>query len=56
MLREEKKIFIVMEFCENGDMAQLIRKCKAEKDFLHCALPLKLLELANLGFVLFECL
>ena len=23
-----------MEFCENGDMAQLIKKCKAEKDFV----------------------
>lgn len=32
--REEKKLFIVMEYCENGDMAQLIKKCKAEKDFV----------------------
>lgn len=22
-----------MEYCENGDMAQLIKKCKAEKDY-----------------------
>lgn len=29
-----KKIYIVMEHCENGDMAQLIKKCKAEKDFV----------------------
>lgn len=33
-LREEKKIYIVMEYCENGDMAQLIKKCKADKDFV----------------------
>ena len=32
--REDKKIYIVMEYCENGDMAQLIKKCKAEKDFV----------------------
>ena len=25
---------IVMEYCENGDMSQLIKKCKAEKDFV----------------------
>ena len=23
-----------MEYCENGDMAQLIKKCRAEKDFV----------------------
>ena len=33
-LREEKKIYIVMEYCENGDMAQLIKKCKSAKDFV----------------------
>lgn len=32
--REQKRIYIVMEYCENGDMAQLIKKCKAEKDFV----------------------
>jgi serine/threonine protein kinase len=34
VIREQKKIYIVMEFCENGDMAQLIKKCKSEKDFV----------------------
>ena len=34
VLRDQKKIYIVMEYCENGDMAQLIKKCKAEKDFV----------------------
>jgi len=33
--REDKKIFIVMEYCVNGDMAQLIKKCKVDKDFVH---------------------
>jgi NIMA (never in mitosis gene a)-related kinase 2 len=23
-----------MEYCENGDMAQLIKKCKVDKDFV----------------------
>ena len=34
ILKQQKRIFIVMEYCENGDMAQLIKKCKAEKDFV----------------------
>lgn len=32
--KEQKKLYIVMEYCENGDMAQLIKKCKVEKDFV----------------------
>ena len=34
VLRDQKKIYIVMEYCENGDMSQLRKKCKAEKDFV----------------------
>lgn len=32
--KEQRKLFIVMEYCENGDMAQLIKKCKVDKDFV----------------------
>lgn len=32
--KESTKIYIVMEYCEGGDMAQLIRKCKREKDYM----------------------
>ena len=32
--KEAKKLYIIMEYCENGDMAQLIKKCKHEKDFV----------------------
>ena len=30
--KKHKRIYILMEYCENGDMAQLIKKCKAEND------------------------
>ena len=32
--KKSKKIYIVMEYCEGGDMAKLIKKCKAENDFV----------------------
>ncbi len=32
--KETKKIYIVMEYCQNGDMAQLIKKCKVETDYV----------------------
>jgi NIMA (never in mitosis gene a)-related kinase len=28
------KIYIVMEYCENGDMKQLLRKCRKDKDHI----------------------
>jgi NIMA (never in mitosis gene a)-related kinase 2 len=32
--KEARKIYIVMEYCEGGDMAQLIKKCKKDKDYM----------------------
>lgn len=32
--KEQTKIFIVMEYCERGDMAQLIKKLKRDKEFV----------------------
>jgi len=32
--KETRKIYIIMEYCEGGDMARLIRKCRKEKDFV----------------------
>ena len=32
--KEQRRLYIVMEYCENGDMAQLIKKCKVDKDFV----------------------
>jgi NIMA (never in mitosis gene a)-related kinase len=34
IVKEQRKLYIVMEYCENGDMAQLIKKCKVDKDFV----------------------
>lgn len=34
VIRDQKKIYIVMEYCENGDMSMLIKKCKGERDFV----------------------
>ena len=31
--KEQTKIYIVMEFCERGDMAQLIKKMRRDKEF-----------------------
>jgi len=32
--RANRRIYIVMEYCEGGDMTMLIKKCKREKDFV----------------------
>ncbi len=32
--KEQTKIYIVMEYCERGDMAQMIKKYKKEKEFV----------------------
>mgnify|MGYP002622748365 CR=1 FL=1 len=32
--KQNQKIWIVMEYCENGDISQLIKKCKREKEYL----------------------
>lgn len=32
--REQAKIYIVMEYCEGGDIATLIKTAKREKQFL----------------------
>ena len=32
--KQKAKIYIVMEYCEGGDMGQLIKKCKRTKDYI----------------------
>ena len=30
----KKRIYIIMEYCENGDLASLLKKCKRENDWV----------------------
>ncbi|KRX08239.1 Protein kinase-like domain [Pseudocohnilembus persalinus] len=32
--KKEQKIYIIMEYCEGGDMGVLLKKCKKEKDYI----------------------
>jgi len=32
--KKETKIFIIMEYCECGDLGTLLKKCKKEKDYI----------------------
>ena len=32
--KQKTKIFIVMEYCEGGDVGRLIKECKLKKDFI----------------------
>lgn len=33
-VKDQRKVYIIMENCENGDMTQLIKKVRQEKDWL----------------------
>ena len=32
--KANKRICIVMEFCESGDLKQLIKRCKRDQDYI----------------------
>jgi NIMA (never in mitosis gene a)-related kinase len=51
--KAETKIYIVMEFCENGDMAKLIKNCKRKKDHIPEELIWKIL--SQISYALYEC-
>ena len=51
--KEKSRIYIVMEFCEQGDMGQLIKRCKKQKDYIPEEMGWKILSQMILG--LFEC-
>lgn len=51
--KEKTKIFIIMEYCEKGDMAQLIRKLKKDKDYLPEEFIWKIL--SQIVIALYEC-
>jgi NIMA (never in mitosis gene a)-related kinase len=51
--KEKTKIYIIMEYCEKGDFAQLIRKCRKDKDYLPEDMIWKIL--AQVTYALYEC-
>ena len=51
--KESSRIYIVMEYCEQGDMAQLIKRCKKQKENVPEEMAWKILAQMTLG--LFEC-
>ena len=34
VFENEKMIYIIMEYCEGGDLGQLIKRCKKNKDYI----------------------
>ena len=51
--KESSRIYIVMEFCEQGDMAALVKRCKKSKTFIPEEMAWKIL--AQMNLALFEC-
>lgn len=51
--KEKSSIFIIMEFCEQGDMSQLIRRCKKSKEYIPEEMAWKIL--SQMTLALFEC-
>lgn len=51
--KQEAKIYIVMEYCENGDMARLIKNCKRTKDYVLEEIVWKIL--SQMVYALYEC-
>lgn len=51
--KESSKIFIIMEYCEKGDMAQLIKKLRRDKEYLPEDFIWKVL--SQIIIALYEC-
>jgi hypothetical protein len=32
--KKTTKIYIIMEYCQGGDLGQLLKKCRKEKDYI----------------------
>jgi len=47
------KIFIVMEYCEGGDMGQMLKKCRREKDYINEEVVWKIF--MQIVLALYEC-
>ena len=51
--KQNSKIFIVMEYCEGGDMGSVIKKCKKDRDYLPEELVWKIF--MQISLALHEC-
>ena len=51
--KERSRIYIIMEYCEQGDMGQLIKRCKKQKEYIPEEMAWKIL--AQMSLALFEC-
>lgn len=51
--KNKAKIYIVMEYCENGDMAKLVKNCKRKKDHMVEEVVWKIL--SQMVYALYEC-
>lgn len=41
--KKTTKIYIIMEYCQGGDLGQLLKKCRKEKDYISEDVVLKLI-------------
>lgn len=51
--KAKAKIYIVMEFCENGDIAKLIKNCKRKKEYILEEIVWKIL--SQMAYALYDC-
>lgn len=51
--KQQTKIYIVMEYCEGGDMGHLIKKCKRDQDFIAEEIVWKIF--MQIVLALYEC-
>jgi len=51
--KSDAKIYIVMEYCENGDMSKLIKQCKRKKDLIQEEVVWKIL--SQMAYALYDC-
>lgn len=51
--KNKSAIYIIMEYCEQGDMAQLIKRCKKQKETIPEEMAWKIL--AQMTLALYEC-
>lgn len=51
--KAKAKIYIVMEFWENGDIAKLIKNCKRKKEYILEEIVWKII--SQMAYALYDC-